>query len=64
MHRDTYHSSKGLGRYALALLWYGVLFGRSVAENTFCDFDESVSEEEIVTVKSCVDKITIKENKQ
>lgn len=58
VHRDTYHASKGLGRYALALLWYAVLTGNSVAENRFCDFDEPISQEEIAIVKKCVEAIT------
>lgn len=57
VHRDTYHASKGLGRYALALLWYRVLCGSSVVDNGFCDFDEAVSEEEIAIVKKCVEEI-------
>lgn len=58
VHRDTYHASKGLGRYALALLWYSVLTGRSVLDNTFCDFDEAISEEERAIAKKCVEAIT------
>lgn len=46
-HRDGLHVTKGLGRYALALLWYRTLTGRSVANNAFRDFDELVTEEEI-----------------
>ena len=55
VHRDTYHASKGPARYALALLWYRMLTGSSVAENTFCDFDEPVTPEQIRTAKACVD---------
>ncbi len=58
VHRDTYHASRGLGRYALALLWYSVLTGSSVADNAFCDFDEAISEEEIAIAKKCVEAIT------
>ena len=46
VHRDTYHASKALGRYLLALCWYRVLTGKSVAENTFDAFDEPLTEEE------------------
>lgn len=56
VHRDTFHASLGLGRYALALLWYAVLTGRDVSVNTFCDFDEPVSPEKIAIVKQCVTK--------
>lgn len=58
VHRDTYHAGKGAPRYALALLWYHMLTGQSVAENTFCDFDEPVTEEEIRTAKACVEAFT------
>ena len=54
IHRDTFHASCGLGRYALGLLWYHTLCGRDVLENSFSDFDEVVSDEEIDIVKRCV----------
>ena len=56
LHRDTFHASLGLGRYALALLWYKVFTGNQVAYNVFCDFDEAVSEENIMRVKEIVDQ--------
>lgn len=55
VHRDTFHATLGLGRYALGLLWYRVLTGRSVKDNSFCDFDEPISDEEISIVKECID---------
>lgn len=55
IHRDTYHASKGLGRYALALLWYRTLVGRSVLDNSFSDFDEPISDGEIEIAKRCVE---------
>ncbi len=58
IHRDNLHVTKGLGRYALGLLWYRMLTGRSVAENTFRDFDEPITEEEIALAKKCVDGYT------
>lgn len=58
VHRDTFHASFGLGRYALALLWYAVLTGNDVEKNDFCCFDEPVSEQEIAIVKQCVKAIT------
>ena len=58
IHRDNLHVTKGMGRYALALLWYRMLTGNSVADNTFRDFDEPVTEEEIALAKSCVDAYT------
>lgn len=55
LHRDTFHASYGVGRYALALLWYRFLTGNSVLENTFADPDEPISAEEYAAVKCCID---------
>ena len=57
VHRDTFHASLGLGRYALGLLWYSILSGNDVKNNTFCDFDEKISEKEIIIAKECVAEI-------
>ena len=57
VHRDSFHAALGVGRYALGLLWYAVLTGKAVAENTFCDFDAEVSAEEIAIAKKCVSKV-------
>lgn len=57
VHRDTFHASLGLGRYALGLLWYSKLTGNKVSGNTFSKFDEPASEEDIKTVKEIVDGI-------
>ena len=46
VHRDTYHASRGAGRYLLALCWYKALTGKDISGNTFRDFDVPVSEEE------------------
>ncbi len=46
VHRDTFHASLGLGRYALALLFIRSLTGVSVSGNKFSSFDVPVSEEE------------------
>ena len=58
LHRDTFHASFGLGRYALALLWYRVFTGNPVADNSFCDFDESFREEDIMLIKEIVEQYT------
>jgi len=55
VHRDTFHASLGLGRYALGLLWYVKLTGNSVEENTFCQFDEEILEESIKKIKQIVE---------
>ena len=57
IHRDTYHATYGLGRYALGLLWYKVLTENDITNNNFCDFDEEVSKEEIEIAKKCVNKV-------
>ena len=57
IHRDTYHASMGLGRYALGLLWYAMLTGNDITDNTFSDFDEGVSAEDIAIAKKCVMEI-------
>ena len=54
IHRDTFHASLGLGRYALGLLWYYTLCERDIVNNGFSDFDEPISEENINIVKKCV----------
>ena len=56
VHRDTFHARYGLGRYALGLLWYRMLTGKSVAEIPFNDFDEPVPAEEIAIAKKLVDE--------
>lgn len=57
VHRDTYHAKLGIGRYALGLIWYMTLTGNDIKANTFCDFDEEISDAEIETVKKCVARI-------
>ncbi len=54
VHRDTYHASLGLGRYAIGLTWYRILTGGDVEGNTFCDFDEEVTKEEMKIAKKSV----------
>lgn len=57
VHRDTFHATLGLGRYALGLLWYRYLTGRSVENNKFCDFDEPICLADVDTVKKCVESL-------
>ena len=58
IHRDTFHASLGAGRYALALLWYRMLTGRSVLDNPFCDFDQPVDQKTVDLIKATVDGFT------
>jgi len=57
VHRDCHHVSRGLGRYALGLVWYAALTGNAVTGNPFCDFDEPVSSEEAALAQKCVDEV-------
>lgn len=57
IHRDTYHASLGFGRYLLGLVWYKTLTGKSVLNNTFADFDEPVSENEIKIAKEIAEDV-------
>ena len=57
IHRDTFHASLGLGRYALGLTWYSSLTGNDITGNSFADFDEEVSDEEIAIAQKCVSKV-------
>ena len=56
LHRDTFHASLDIGRYALALLWFRVLTGKSVLGNSFkCPVGE-ISDEEYAIIKKCVEE--------
>ena len=57
VHRDTFHATLGLGRYALGLLWFKDLTGKSVADNSFRDLDQPATDEEIEIVKQCVEAL-------
>ena len=56
LHRDHWHASKGIGRYALALLWYRTLLGVDVTNNGFCDFDKPVDENTVKIIKETVNE--------
>ena len=57
IHRDTFHDSLGLGRYALGLLWYKTIAGRTVTGNSFAAFDEPIAPEDMVLVQRYVDAL-------
>ena len=57
LHRDGFHATYGLGRYALALIWYKTLAGKGVKDNTFALFDEPVTREAIRVIKKTVDSL-------
>ena len=52
IYRDSFHMSKGFGRYLLGLIFYGTMIGERIEENTFSDFDEPISETEMRIAKT------------
>lgn len=46
IHRDTLHASLGVGRFILALVWYGYITGNDISQVKFDHFDVEVTEEE------------------
>ncbi len=62
VHRDTFHASYGLGRYTLGLLWYAMLTGNDIKNNSFSDFDEEILQTEIEIAKRCVTEIRNRQN--
>ena len=59
LHRDGFHASLGIGRYAIALTWYKTLTSKDVTGNTFSDYDEPVSSDEIAAIKETVNSLII-----
>ena len=59
VHRDTAHASYGVGRYALGLIWYRCLCNKPVADNSFCDWDVSVTAEECAIAKAAADSFSL-----
>ena len=57
IHRDGFHASRGVGRYALALTWVRAICGVSVEDNDFYDFEEEITDEERRAVISAVESI-------
>jgi len=60
LHRDGFHASLGIGRYLLGAVWYEALTGRSILPNTFKEFDEPITDEEINILKKCAHEAVIK----
>lgn len=52
-YRDGAHASSGVGRYMLALVWFGTVFGKSVEGIGYRDFDVEVSEEYVEIAEKC-----------
>ena len=57
IYRDTFHASMGLGRYAVGLLWFKLFTGSSVLNNSFCELDEPVSDEDLAIARRCVESL-------
>ena len=57
IHRDGFHATYGLGRYALGLTWFAYTTGKSIDNISFSYFDEPVSQKEISDAKSVVKKV-------
>ena len=60
-YRDGYHATHGVGRYALALVWYMTLLEKNIDGVVYRDFDEPVSEEELLIAEKCA-KEAVEEN--
>ncbi len=54
LHRDTYHASFGIGRYALGLLWFYFFTRHDLANVTVRSPDEAVLKEEVNIAKQCI----------
>ncbi|MBO7169794.1 MAG: DUF4886 domain-containing protein [Clostridia bacterium] len=55
VHRDGFHASYGLGRFALALTWLGKLTDADLSRVRFADFDSPVSEEQYAAAIAAAD---------
>ena len=55
VHRDGYHASLGLGRYAIALTWLRVLFGRGV-KALAVELDEVIGERALADIDAVVNE--------
>lgn len=58
--KDGHHMSKGIGRYATGLLWYTTLTGKDISDVTFNNFDEEISDSDVLTIKQLVKEIASK----
>ena len=58
IYRDTFHAGYGLGRYAVALLWFKLFTDRSVLNNSFSELDEPASEENLKIARECVETLS------
>lgn len=54
VHRDTFHASYGLGRYALALLWLRVLTKANIKDLMLPDLDEEADPKQLKQVRESI----------
>ena len=54
---DGHHMSRGIGRYAVALLWYATLTKKDISNIDFNDFDEEVKKEDVEIIKQTVKEL-------
>lgn len=57
VHRDTFHASYGLGRYALALMWLRVLTDAKINDLALPAYDEPVDGEAAAIVRQTIMKL-------
>ena len=60
VYQDGSHASHNLGRYALGLLWYKTLTGRTIDKIDFRATRAPLSEPEIALAKDCVNAVARK----
>ena len=53
IHRDGFHASLGLGRFAIALTWLGAICGFDVTKVSYNNFDRFVSKDEYTAAIEC-----------
>lgn len=54
VHRDGFHASLGIGRYLIALTWLKALTGLDIANDTYNDLKEELTDEERIIAKKAV----------
>lgn len=57
LHRDSFHLSYGVGRYATALLWFRCLTGRSVLDNGYKSYSPDITDEDYTAIKELVEEL-------
>ncbi|MBE6594877.1 MAG: DUF4886 domain-containing protein [Ruminococcaceae bacterium] len=56
-HRDSFHASLGVGRFALGLLWYAKLTGNGIDEIDGIDLDREETADTLATARACVKRV-------